>query len=379
VAVLPGASRPIGQNMNSSKLRSYTAKDLAQMARQRGFAKWHSMRKDELIEALAAAGVKESVMLRSSQADRESDEALAIRAERARAASRAAKPSAAQKQLAEMQRQRARMQDLSTATPTAGADRLLLLVRDPYWLQVTWEITPSSVTRARTALGQHWHGAQPVVRIGKLGDDGAVGGVRQVKVHGGVNHWYVDVADPPARFRAEIGYVDLSGGFYSIARSNEVQTPEAGMGEVGEHAWSDVARNADKVFAMSGGYSADGPSQELRQALEERLRRPLGRPTETRFTASEAKTDGSMLNVEIEAELVVRGSTAPHTHLTIQGEPVLVREDGLFAVKLPFPDRRQVIPVVASSADGLHQRTIILGVERNTKALEPRRRDAAIA
>ena len=365
--------------MNSSKLRSYTAKDLAQMARQRGFAKWHSMRKDELIEALAAAGVQENALPRPRQTDREAAEALANRAERARAAASRPKPTAAQKQLAEMQRQRARLQDLSTATPTAGADRLLLLVRDPYWLQVTWEVTPSSVTRARTALGQHWHGAQPVLRLGKLGDDGAVGSVRQVKVHGGVNHWYVDVADPPGRFRAEIGYLDLSGGFYSIARSNEVQTPEASVDEVGEHAWTDVARNADRVFALSGGYSADGPSQELRQALEERLRRPLGRPTETRFTATEARTDGAQLDVQIDAELVVRGSTAPHTHLTIQGEPVVVREDGAFAVKLPFPDRRQVIPVVASSADGMHQRTIILGVERNTKALEPRRRDTVTA
>jgi hypothetical protein len=364
--------------MNPSKLRSYTAKDLAQMARQRGFAKWHSMRKDELIAALAAAGIKESCLPRHSQASRDAEGARATRPERS-AIERTTRPTAAQTQLAEIQRQRSRMQDLSTATPTATADRLLLLVRDPYWLQITWEIMPSSVTRARTALGQHWHGAQPVIRIGRLGDDGAVGGLRQVKVHGGVNHWYVDVAEPPCLFRAEIGYVDLSGNFYSIARSNEVRTPEAGVGEVGEHAWSDVARNADRVFALSGGYSADGPSQELRQALEERLRRPLGRPTETRFTTSEAKTDGSLLDVEIDAELVVRGSTAPHTHLTIQGEPVHVREDGLFAVKLPFPDRRQVIPVVASSADGMHQRTIILGVERNTKALEPRRRDSATA
>lgn len=365
--------------MTPSKLRSYTAKDLAQMARQRGFAKWHSMRKDELIAALAAAGVKEGAAQRTKPESREAEETAAARSERTAAASRNRRMTAAQKQLAEMQRQRQRMQDLSTATPTASADRLLLLVRDPYWLQVTWEVSPASVTRARTALGQHWHGAQPVVRIGKLGDDGAVSGMRQVKVHGGVSHWYVDVAEPPSRYRAEIGYLDLSGEFYSIARSNEVQTPEAGVGEVDEHAWTDVARNADRVFALSGGYSADGPSQELRQALEERLRRPLGRPTETRFTASEAKTDGSMLKVELDAELVVRGATAPHTHLTIQGEPVPVRDDGAFAVKLPFPDRRQVIPVVASSADGMHQRTIILGVERNTKALEPRRRDAVIA
>jgi hypothetical protein len=34
-----------------------------------------------------------------------------------------------------------------------------------------------------------------------------------------------------------------------------------------------------------------------------------------------------------------------------------------------------VIPVIASSPDGVEQRTIILAVERNTKVLEPVIRD----
>ena len=38
--------------MTAHTLRSYTAKDLAQMARERGVAGWHSMRKEELIRAL---------------------------------------------------------------------------------------------------------------------------------------------------------------------------------------------------------------------------------------------------------------------------------------------------------------------------------------
>ena len=104
----------------------------------------------------------------------------------------------------------------------------------------------------------------------------------------------------------------------------------------------------------------------------------MGRPTETRFGSTlQGAGQGESLGVEVEAELIVYGSTHPHSHLTVQGEPVAVQADGGFAVKMPFPDRRQVIPVVASSADGVQQKTVILGVERNTKALEPRRRDAS--
>jgi uncharacterized protein len=35
-----------------------------------------------------------------------------------------------------------------------------------------------------------------------------------------------------------------------------------------------------------------------------------------------------------------------------------------------------VIPAVASSANGLEQRTVVLAVERNTKTMEPLVRDA---
>ena len=59
------------------------------------------------------------------------------------------------------------------------------------------------------------------------------------------------------------------------------------------------------------------------------------------------------------------------------GEPVPLRPDGSFTVRMSLPDRRQVIPVIASSPDGVEQRTIILAVERNTKVLGRVVRDSA--
>ena len=40
--------------MTVATLKAYTLKDLAKMARQRGVQGWHSMRKDQLVRALAA-------------------------------------------------------------------------------------------------------------------------------------------------------------------------------------------------------------------------------------------------------------------------------------------------------------------------------------
>ncbi len=388
--------------MTPASLHSYTAKDLGQMARQAGVAGWHGMRKDELVSALITAGPHPTRQNGSQQnggnaASKNGFTRSGAVAkgdarpnERSTAPRISAKKRRIQKKLAELNERRQKLHDLSSSrTPTQAAspsDRLVILVRDPYWLHISWELTPQGVGRARTALGQHWHGALPVLRIHRLLEEGATASTKQIVIHGGVSNWYVDVEEPPSRYRAEIGYAantsnnrvsndkDL-GAFYCIARSNAVLTPAPGSPDEVDQNWADVALNADRVYAMSGGYSHDGVSLELQELLEKRLRRRLGRPSEIRFGNGAAQAQAEQLHFAVDAELVVYGSADPNSHVTIQGEPVALQPDGSFAVKMPFPDRRQVIPLVANSPNGLEQKTIILGVDRNTKQLDQRHRD----
>jgi hypothetical protein len=42
-----------------------------------------------------------------------------------------------------------------------------------------------------------------------------------------------------------------------------VSTPPAGTSDAVDENWRAVAENADRIFAMSGGYSAQGASREL--------------------------------------------------------------------------------------------------------------------
>ncbi|MGI9455184.1 MAG: DUF4912 domain-containing protein, partial [Aeoliella sp.] len=180
-------------------------------------------------------------------------------------------------------------------------------------------------------------------------------------------------ADPPCNYRAELGYRAGDESYYCLCRSSTVTTPTPGSTDAGQSNWGDVADNADRIFAMSGGYSERGTSMELQQLLEERLQCKLGRPTETRFGngAGGLQDDQEELRFAVDAELVVYGATSAHAHVTVEGEPVTLRPDGTFMVRMHFPNRRQVVPVVASAPDGVMQKTIILGVERNTKELEP--------
>ncbi|MBR5161429.1 MAG: hypothetical protein IKW80_07345, partial [Thermoguttaceae bacterium] len=68
---------------------------------------------------------------------------------------------------------------------------------------------------------------------------------------------------------------------------------------------------------------------------------------------------------------LIHGRTLPGAHVTVRGYPIIVDEDGEFLMRVDLPDRRQIFPVVASSGDGIQQRTIVLSLERVTRFLEP--------
>jgi hypothetical protein len=342
------------------------------------------MRKDQLVRALLKASTKSNGKATRRSSGRKTSLAANGKASK-RAIAKTTRPanSRTQTRIRQMQSKLDQIKNLAFASENVSngrpaRDRLVVMVRDPYWLHAFWELSRQSIERAQAALGQHWHGARPVLRLLKLADDGAASLVRSIAIHGGVRNWYVDVQDPPCSYRMEIGYEGSDGTFFCLARSNTVTTPTADMSDALDENWVDVAQNADRIFAMSGGYSPQGTSQELQELLEERLQRPMGSPMNTRFGAGvdQRTLDAHHFNLAIDAELIVYGVSRRDAHVTLKGEPVQIRPDGTFSVRLNMPERRQVIPLVASTMDGVEQRTIVLAVERNTKVMEPVVRDS---
>jgi uncharacterized protein len=261
-------------------------------------------------------------------------------------------------------------------------DRVVLMVRDSFWLHACWELTRQSVERAKAAMAEHWHTAQPILRLYDV-EIGATTNTservaRDIPIHGGVTNWYIDVANPPHGFRIDIGYLAASGKFFPLAKSNSVSTPAPGAIDTIDNNWMAVAENYERIYAMSGGYNDEGGASELQELFEERLRRPMGAPVVSRFGAGAERSNGkeSGFRFDVDAEMILFGSTKPDAHVTLSGEPVKLREDGTFTVRLSMPDKRQVLPVVASSADGIEIRTVVVAVERNTKVMEPMVKDA---
>jgi hypothetical protein len=255
-----------------------------------------------------------------------------------------------------------------------GRDRIVLLTRDPYWLHAYWEITLASVQRAEAALREDWHGSKPILRLFDVTAEDTTASaesvVRDIEIHGGVTNWYIDVQNPPRSYRVDIGYLSRRGRFYALAHSNVVSTPRAGVSDVIDENWGSVQEQFEKIYAVSGGFDPGTSSLELKRLLEERSRRPIGSIS----SFSLGPITGARRRkfwFELDAELIVHGSTQPGARVQLQGEAVQLRPDGTFTMRFRLPDKRLIIPATAASADGAEERTIVLAVERNTKELEP--------
>jgi hypothetical protein len=363
-----------------TKLKNRTVKDLAEMARKKKVPGWHAMRKDELVHALARRARAEAARRAHTNGNGRSNGAAKNGKSGAKNGAKVRNPRV-ERRIQQIKARLAAAKDLSFKSVTEGnghtRDRLVVMVRDPYWLHAYWELSQRSIERAKAAMGQHWHGARPVLRVDEVTRNGTTTSakkfVRDIEIHGGVTNWYVDVQNPPKSYQLEIGYLSPGGKFFALARSNVVTTPLATAGDAFDKNWADVAKDFDRIYAMSGGYLEQDTNRELKEVFEERLQRPMGESMSDRFGPGAGNVGGRPreFNFKVDTELIVHGVTEPSARVTLRGEPVHLRPDGSFAVRFNLPDRRHVLPVVASSGDGGEQRTIVLAVDRNTKVMEP--------
>lgn len=356
----------------ASSLRTYTSKDLAQIAKKKGVAGWHSMRKEQLVQAILKAHKRNGATRKAT-----TEPSGKKKAPGAKKVTKVARKIHREHVRRENMKDLALQSALKRSNNTVEDDRIILIVRDPFWLQAYWEVTKASVLRAKAALAENWHGAKPILRLVHVSDDNPNGAVeqvlREIPIHGGVKNWYIDVSDPPGQYRVLIGYKTTNDKFHMIARSNRVKTPEPENCDHDEN-WTDIAEDYEKYYALSGGYSNDTSSGELKNVFEEKLRRPMHNIDPHNISHSPVP-HFRPFDFEVDAHMIVYGATDPGANVTLAGEPVKLETDGTFSIRMGLPDRRQVLPIVASSRDGSEQRTTVLAIERNTKVMEPITRD----
>ena len=267
--------------------------------------------------------------------------------------------------------------DLSTRLESGKPDRLVLMVRDPFWLHVFWEVSAKTTERAKVALGHQWYGSFPALRLFQLLSDGTGAPkrqlVRNVPVHGGVNNWYLDVTNPPATFIVELGYMTKEKKFHSTLSSNIVETPQQQVIDELDKLdgnWKGVADDLGRVFKLS---SSEGHSQELKEVMEEQLGRPMSQQLLSRYrVAKQGNLEKTQRNFrfEVDVDVIVHGKTDSNVQVSIRNEPVRVLPDGTFQMRVALPEKRHLFPIEAEGSDGVEMQRVILTLERNTRILE---------
>jgi hypothetical protein len=154
-----------------------------------------------------------------------------------------------------------------------GEDRLVLLVRDPWWAYAWWEITDPTFGAARDAAGL---GARFVLRVYNVSGvdwDGANHHSHfDIDVQDVAGNWFLELARPGDSFRAELGLLDDAGRFHCMVRSNAITLPPDQVSSVVDEEWMVADEEWQRLFeAAGGGVTMGVGSGEVLRMMEGRL------------------------------------------------------------------------------------------------------------
>jgi hypothetical protein len=252
-----------------------------------------------------------------------------------------------------------------------GDDRIVLMVKDPWWLYAYWEIQPATERAVRSQLLPHEVARlQSILRVYDVtGIDFPAQPAHQsfdISLSGLATNWYIQADAPGRSFIVEIGLLTNNGRFLLLARSNRVTAPRFGPSDVIDGAWMTTDEAYWKLFGVAGGVGIGSSPLEIKRVLEQKvfspglfspgLFSPMKVPKERRFWLS------------VNAELILYGATDPKAKVSVQGQPIQLRPDGTFSLRFALPDGTQTIPVEAVSPDELETRKVTPVVTRSTEA-----------
>lgn len=256
-------------------------------------------------------------------------------------------------------------------------DRVTLIIRDAYWLQCDWHFQDRSHQQAEISLGMDWAGAKFILRLMDLtkADHGRTAGqiVKEVVLPAGATSWFLESGGPGKKLQADLGYKTLDGKYYSLGQTSAaLVTPHPGQIRANQEQGGMTLDGATALAASLGSVALSGEAMGF---LEERMKRSI---SSTPTSGAPAGMNNSKLQLHVEAEVHVTGTTAPNARVLVKGEPVRLKPEGTFFVKMKLNDGRLILPATAVSSDGREEKTVILALERHTRYIDPSDREMVV-
>lgn len=335
--------------MTLEQLRSFTRKRLAELAKEHRLPHWHTLRKEDLIEALDKLYHRQELeeAAKAQRKSGKSNRKTAIRT-----------PKLNKDPSGEFTSRSKQAVGTNPLRGSGPADWLEVHVLDNQWFKVCWQLTTGSLTRAEVALGAEWRYAVPTMRLIEINSENSTAVeevVEEAEISGRFREWYLTIPNPGEAYKIELGLKTSGHRFYTLLKSDKISTEC-------DSAFRFKAMTEDKVNESESGPAAcpENSLQNLKDIAE--------------LLRGRADEEVEALSTEpfgVEVKVTINGTADPEANVTMQGEWVEVQEDGTFQIEMPLADGRQVVPIVQATKGGREKRTIILALEQNRRELEP--------
>jgi hypothetical protein len=151
-------------------------------------------------------------------------------------------------------------------------DRLVLLVRDPWWAYAWWEVTDATFARTRQ-VAPSGKFVLRIYNVTQIAWDGTNHHTSfDIDVRDAASSWFLDLAKPGDSFCAELGLVDEAGRFHAMVRSNAITLPPDRVSTVIDEEWMIPEAEWQRMFeAAGGGITMGVGSGEVRRMMEGRM------------------------------------------------------------------------------------------------------------
>lgn len=154
---------------------------------------------------------------------------------------------------------------------TYGIDRLVLMVRDPYWLYAYWEVSATKVEEFNSNFGPGaWSASRPVLRVydvtGVHFNGENANSYVDIDVNEETDNWHINVGQPDRSFCVDLGRMFSDGRFVTLLRSNVVTTPRASLSDRLDEEWmwiEGIYRSITRLHAGSSPMVVEEITQRM--------------------------------------------------------------------------------------------------------------------